>query len=73
MFTAADIDDVAGEQLAPDSVGWMRRESISPEAMLAMFDSIGRMWEESDKTADAVTDLCGQAFRLGWESHKGAS
>lgn len=72
MFEVVDIEDVAGEQIEPDSWNWMRREQIAPEAMVSMFESICRKWWASDQTADAVVDLCGQAFRLGWESQKAA-
>ena len=72
MFTTADIADIAGEQTEPDAVRWMEREQIDPEALLLMFESIERQWHKSDKTPEAVIDLAGQAFRLGWESQKAA-
>jgi hypothetical protein len=73
MFTAADIDDIAGEQIEPGAWAWMRRENIAVEALQAMFASVSRQWLASDQDEDTVIDLCGQSFRLGWESHKAAS
>jgi hypothetical protein len=73
MFTATDIEDVAGEQVEPGAWAWMRRENIAVEALQAMFASVSRQWIASDQDEDTVIDLCGQAFRLGWESHKAAS
>jgi hypothetical protein len=73
MFTATDLEDVAGEQVGLYSWAWMRRENIAVEAMQTMFAGVSRQWLKSDQDEDTVIDLCGQAFRLGWESHKGAS
>ena len=73
MLTRGDIADVAGEQVSPDSDGWMQREGIAIEAVCFMLEAIERRYaaavDEGDE-AGAVLDIAGQAFRLGWESAK---
>lgn len=69
-LTLTELADIAGEQCEPHSFAWLQREGIEASAIQAMFDSIERQWNKSDKDAETVTDLCGQAFRLGWECHK---
>ncbi len=73
---AMDIGRLAAEIMEGrvKAVEWCEREGVSLEAMCLIFECAERnfaeMLAEGDDPSDALTDIMGQVFRLGWEASR---